>query len=159
MLALDAEDGAGAAVLVADLGDHRRHAGVVGLEVLLRPREVVADREAVAHLRRVALAEDLALHVHVHLAPGVGLRARLDVAARGATVARLFDGGNHGREGLVGVGGVARLDEQILAVLVHEGLLLGRGLRHGGGRQDGGGEEGGELVQGTLLIGSQRDIR
>lgn len=157
MLALDAERSAGAAVLVADLGDHRRHAGVVGLELLLRPREVIANGDAVAHLRRVALAEDLALHVDVHLAPGVGLRARRDAAGQVATVARLLDGSDHSREGLVRIGSVARFDDQVLALVVDVGLtepeVYRNGLSHGSGGQQSEGGDGKELLQHENLTG------
>lgn len=141
-------------MFVADLGDHRCHAGVVTLKAVLRPREAVAHQDFAGYtwpIGRIALAEDLARLVDVHLAPGVGLGAGLDAVARVETVAGLLDGSDHGREGRVVVTG---LDDQVLTVVVHEELLDGLGQRRGRNDGEGGDEKG--LEHGNAPCGGWR---
>lgn len=130
-LLLDVEERAGAAVFVADLRDHRRHLRVVPLELLLRPAEMVPNGNTMALMRRIALAEDFALVIHVHLAPRVGLRPRGDVRGGLTGVACLLDDRHDGGEGVLHLGHVPRLHEDVFAVRAPIGLSHGLRVRDG----------------------------
>ncbi len=109
---LHLEERAGAALFVADLGDHRQHVAVVALGCRL----LVAHGDAVAHLGCVALAEDLLPHEDVQLAPGIHLASGRKRAVH-AAIAGLLEHGGHFRQEDAVVGGLEENDLPILVLV------------------------------------------